>query len=72
MKFDKDAYMLFHIDSVDGTSPNTGAHTFKSTIIGGEGPFIPAPTHSILTYLGPNVWMILIDCRFVTCALHFE
>ncbi|KZT11642.1 uncharacterized protein LAESUDRAFT_720903 [Laetiporus sulphureus 93-53] len=38
-------------------------HPFKSIIIGGDGPFVRFPSHSFLTYLGPQVWMLLLDCR---------
>ncbi|KAI0086636.1 hypothetical protein BDY19DRAFT_986462 [Irpex rosettiformis] len=38
-------------------------HPFRSLIIGGRGPFIPFPSHSFLTYLGPQVYMLLLDCR---------
>ncbi|TFY58586.1 hypothetical protein EVJ58_g6335 [Rhodofomes roseus] len=38
-------------------------HPFQSLIIGADGPFIPFPSHSFLTYLGPQVWMLLLDCR---------
>ncbi|KAH7340971.1 hypothetical protein B0J17DRAFT_653550 [Rhizoctonia solani] len=56
-------FQCFTVDGVDGTNPNPGMHTFKSTIIGGDGPWIPAPGHSILTYLGPQTRMLLLDCR---------
>ncbi|KAI0948563.1 hypothetical protein AcV7_009271 [Taiwanofungus camphoratus] len=38
-------------------------HPFKSLIIGGDGPFVPYPSHSFLTYLGPQAYMLLLDCR---------
>ncbi|EMD34460.1 hypothetical protein CERSUDRAFT_97712 [Gelatoporia subvermispora B] len=38
-------------------------HPFKSLIIGGNGPFIPFPSHSFLAYLGPQTHMLLLDCR---------
>ncbi|CAL1703673.1 unnamed protein product [Somion occarium] len=38
-------------------------HPFRSTIIGGPGPFIPFPSHSILSYLGPNIYLLALDCR---------
>ena len=43
-------------------------HPFKSLIIGGGGAYIPYPSHSFLTYLGPHVQMLLLDCRFVPAA----
>lgn len=38
-------------------------HVFKSTIIGGDGPFVPFPSHSILSYLGPHTYILALDCR---------
>lgn len=38
-------------------------HPFKSTVFGGEGPYVPFPSHSTFSYLGPQVWMLLLDCR---------
>ncbi|TIA92650.1 hypothetical protein E3P81_01381 [Wallemia ichthyophaga] len=43
--------------------PAPKPHTFKSMIIGGEGVYIPFPTHNTLTYLGPKVYMLGLDCR---------
>ncbi|KAG8739041.1 hypothetical protein FRC10_006236 [Ceratobasidium sp. 414] len=56
-------FQCFIVDEVDGTNPNPGMHTNKSMIIGGDGPWIPAPSHSLLTYMGPKTWMLLLDCR---------
>ncbi|KAJ1309680.1 hypothetical protein OPQ81_006444 [Rhizoctonia solani] len=56
-------FQCFTVDEVDGIHAKPGMHTFKSTIIGGDGPWIPAPGHSILTYLGPQTRMLLLDCR---------
>lgn len=56
-------FQCFVVDDVDGLNPRPGEHTFKSMILGGDGPWIPAPGHSILTYLGPKVRMLLLDCR---------
>ncbi|KAF8710206.1 hypothetical protein RHS03_01884, partial [Rhizoctonia solani] len=56
-------FQCFTVAEVDGIDPKPGAHTFKSTIIGGDGPWIPSPGHSILTYLGPQMRMLLLDCR---------
>ncbi|OBZ75883.1 hypothetical protein A0H81_04778 [Grifola frondosa] len=38
-------------------------HPFKSLIIGGDGPFVPFPSHSFLSWLGPHVYILLLDCR---------
>ncbi len=37
----------------------------KSTVIGARGDYIPYPSHSILTPLGPAVWLLMLDCRCV-------
>lgn len=47
----------------DGTSPAPNTHPSKSCIIGGEGAWIPFPSHSFLSYLGPRVYILLLDCR---------
>lgn len=49
------------MDQVDGTDPST--HFTKSIIFGGNGPYVGALSHSFLTYLGPRVSMLLLDCR---------
>ncbi|KAG8745089.1 hypothetical protein FRC12_014663, partial [Ceratobasidium sp. 428] len=56
-------FQCFIVDEVDGTNPTPRMHTNKSMIIGGDGPWIPAPSHHLLTYLGPKTWMLLLDCR---------
>jgi len=59
-------YLLFQnfiVDEVDGTSPVVGHHSSKSMIIGGEGSYIPFPNHSFLSYLGPQQYILLLDCR---------
>ncbi|KAI0071818.1 hypothetical protein K474DRAFT_1712149 [Panus rudis PR-1116 ss-1] len=38
-------------------------HPFRSTIIGAKGPYIPFPSHSFLSYLGPKSYILLLDCR---------
>ncbi|THH08214.1 hypothetical protein EW145_g2858 [Phellinidium pouzarii] len=42
---------------VDGIDDRPGAHSNKSIIIGQRGPYVPFPSHSFLTYLGPNCSM---------------
>lgn len=54
-----------YIVDVDGLDDSPGRHTFKSTIMGQRGPYIPYPSHSALSYLGPNCYMLLLDCRCV-------
>ncbi|KAG9051111.1 hypothetical protein FS837_011957 [Tulasnella sp. UAMH 9824] len=56
-------FQLFVVDDIDGTLGQPGQHTFKSTIIGGDGAYIPHPGHSMLSYLGPQVYMLLMDAR---------
>ncbi|OCH90292.1 hypothetical protein OBBRIDRAFT_812785 [Obba rivulosa] len=46
---------------VDGL--NDLQHPFKSLIIGVNGPYVPFPSHSFLSYLGPQTYMLLLDCR---------
>ncbi|KAL7411351.1 hypothetical protein BDY24DRAFT_364703 [Mrakia frigida] len=55
-------FQLFVVDAVDGTQYGADHH-MKSMIIGGDGPWIPAPNHSLLVYFGPEVAMVLLDCR---------
>lgn len=56
-------FQLFVVDEIDGTLGQPGQHTFKSMIIGADGAYIPHPSHSILSYLGPQVYMVLLDAR---------
>ena len=37
-------------------------------VIGGDGAFVPYPSHSFVSYLGPQVYMLLLDCRLVPFA----
>lgn len=48
---------------VDGVDDRPGMHSNKSVIIGQQGPYIPFPSHSFLSYLGPNCYILLLDCR---------
>ena len=54
---------MFIIDDIDGTSPHPNSHPSKCCIIGGEGAWVPQPSHSFLSYLGPKVYILLLDCR---------
>ncbi|KAG9016285.1 hypothetical protein FRB90_003509 [Tulasnella sp. 427] len=56
-------FQLFVVDEVDGTLSQPGQHTFMSTIIGSDGAYIPHPSHSMLSYLGPQVYLLLLDAR---------
>ncbi|KAF9264742.1 hypothetical protein L218DRAFT_862250 [Marasmius fiardii PR-910] len=48
---------------IDGSDDRPGAHVNQSVIIGNQGPYIRLPSHSFLTYLGPQCYMLLLDCR---------
>ncbi|KAF8321571.1 hypothetical protein DL93DRAFT_2163184 [Clavulina sp. PMI_390] len=55
-------FQTFTVDGVDGTIRGA-PHPNPALILGGDGPWIPYPGHSLLTYLGPKVYMLLLDCR---------
>lgn len=46
---------------VDGT--NDQSHTFKSLVLGNQGPFVPFLSHSFLCPFGPTSWILMLDCR---------
>jgi len=59
-------YLLFQCFinvSVDGTDDRPGAHPVKSLIIGGPGTYVPFPSHTFLTPIGPTAWLLMLDCR---------
>ncbi|KZV99091.1 hypothetical protein EXIGLDRAFT_712467 [Exidia glandulosa HHB12029] len=56
-------FQCFIVADIDGINPAPGSHLFKSTVIGGMGPYVPFPSHSVLSQLGPNLAMLLLDCR---------
>lgn len=59
-------YLLFQCfinASVDGVDDRPGAHPVKSLIIGGPGTYVPFPSHSFLTPIGPTAWLLMLDCR---------
>ncbi|KDQ59418.1 hypothetical protein JAAARDRAFT_77553 [Jaapia argillacea MUCL 33604] len=56
-------FQCFINPEVDGTNDDPGCHSNKSLIIGVPGPYIPFPSHSFLTYMGPTVWLLMLDCR---------
>jgi hypothetical protein len=56
------------VATVDGL--NDRSHVSPSLIIGGDGPYIPFPSHSFLGYLGPQVSILLLDCRQVQPSKH--
>ncbi|KZV71815.1 hypothetical protein PENSPDRAFT_650377 [Peniophora sp. CONT] len=49
------------IDGYDDSGPQT--HWMRSLIIGGPGVYIPFPSHSFLSYLGPTTQLLMLDCR---------
>jgi hypothetical protein len=49
--------------NVDGLDDRQGAHPFKSLILGARGPYVGLPSHSYLAYMGPNVRILMLDCR---------
>lgn len=51
--------------SVDGVDDRPGVHPVKSLIIGGPGAYVPFPSHSFLTPIGPTAWLLMLDCRYV-------
>lgn len=59
-------YLLFqcfiNVDK-DGADDTPGKNVNLSSIVGNMGPYIPFPSHSFLSYMGPNVWMLMLDCR---------
>lgn len=58
-------FQLFIVDStdhIDERSP-TSSSIHSSLVLGGLGPYIRSRNHSLLSYLGPQVWILLLDCR---------
>ncbi|KAG1877803.1 hypothetical protein DFJ58DRAFT_752768 [Suillus subalutaceus] len=47
----------------DKLDDRTGMHMFKSLILGAQGPYVGLPSHSFLSYLGPDVHILMLDCR---------
>ncbi|KIK59848.1 hypothetical protein GYMLUDRAFT_74300 [Collybiopsis luxurians FD-317 M1] len=46
---------------IDGTDDKN--HVNKSIIVGGPGPYVGFPSHSFLGCLGPQISILLLDCR---------
>lgn len=59
-----------HVVEVDGVQDFPGKHVYQSLIIGEPGPYVRYPSHSFLPRLGPQVYMLLLDCRCVQKKLH--
>lgn len=47
----------------DGANDEPGKHINSSVIIGAQGPYVGLPSHSFLAYLGPQTYILLLDCR---------
>lgn len=59
-------YLLFQCfinPLYDNLDDRTGKHMFKSLILGAQGPYVGLPSHSFLSYLGPDVYILMLDCR---------
>ncbi|KAL1680859.1 hypothetical protein EV122DRAFT_206983 [Schizophyllum commune] len=59
-------YLLFQQfinPEVDGLDDRPGAHVTRSIIFGEQGPYIPYPSHSFLSWLGPQIQILMLDCR---------
>lgn len=56
-------FQIFCVDELDGTQPGFGHHPIRSMLIGGEGSYVPHPNHTLMTYLGPKVYLCALDCR---------
>ncbi|KAH8833526.1 hypothetical protein DL96DRAFT_1456583 [Flagelloscypha sp. PMI_526] len=54
-------FQCFINPEVDGVDDMK--HSTPSLIIGGDGPYVPFPSHSFLAYLGPKTRILLLDCR---------
>ncbi|KAJ7046626.1 hypothetical protein C8F04DRAFT_1307530, partial [Mycena alexandri] len=48
---------------VDGIDDRPGKHLNRSLIIGSPGPYVPFPSHSFLGYMGPQTYILMLDCR---------
>ncbi|PCH38463.1 hypothetical protein WOLCODRAFT_66563 [Wolfiporia cocos MD-104 SS10] len=57
-------FLLFQcFINVDVDGRDDKHHPFKSLVIGADGPFVKFPSHSFVSYLGPQIYMLLLDCR---------
>ncbi|KAH7912158.1 hypothetical protein BJ138DRAFT_1005044 [Hygrophoropsis aurantiaca] len=56
-------FQCFINPAIDGLDDRRGRHVYNSLILGAPGPYVGVPSHSRLSYLGPNVWILLLDCR---------
>ncbi|KAJ7632470.1 hypothetical protein FB45DRAFT_978232 [Roridomyces roridus] len=50
------------VAEVDGVDDRPGRHFTRSLITGvSNGPYVPFPSHSLLGYMGPDTWILLLD-----------
>jgi len=58
-------FQCFVNDDKDGIDcmKSPTSESIRSLVLGGPGAYIPYPSHSFLTYLGPKVHLLMIDCR---------
>ncbi|KAG5652343.1 hypothetical protein H0H81_005364 [Sphagnurus paluster] len=54
-------FQCFINPGLDGYSDNN--HVSKSIITGDDGPYVQSRSHSFLGYLGPQSYILLLDCR---------
>ena len=55
---------LFFAVELDGIDDSPGRHPFACTIVGGPGPWVQFPSHTVLSYLGPQHYILMLDCRW--------
>ncbi|KAL8286205.1 hypothetical protein RQP46_004693 [Phenoliferia psychrophenolica] len=56
-------FQMFIVDAFDGTNLAPNTHVSKAVVFGGPGTYIPYPSRSFVSYLGPRVSILLLDCR---------
>ncbi|KIY71124.1 hypothetical protein CYLTODRAFT_419127 [Cylindrobasidium torrendii FP15055 ss-10] len=56
-------FQTFTNPELDGLNDQPGGHIFRSLIVGKTGPFISYNSHSSLSSLGPQVSILMLDCR---------
>lgn len=62
-----------HSVDIDGVDDRPGKHLNRSLIIGASnGPYVPFPSHSFLGYMGPQTYILLLDCRYVFTLVEFD
>ncbi|KAH8928879.1 hypothetical protein BT69DRAFT_1256947 [Atractiella rhizophila] len=55
-------FQNFQVPELDGSTFER-PHTFKSALMGGESGYVPFRSYSWLAPLGPNVQLLMLDCR---------